>query len=76
MSYYSRKHLELTLDQQHLKDAAGHQKSRSLSPHYSPPRQDHQQWQDRFYDEWLESPEGQRWIDEQAADQQVRQGAY
>ena len=43
--------------------------------HYSP-RQDHQQWQDRFYDEWLESPEGKLWIDEQAADQQVRQGAY
>jgi hypothetical protein len=36
----------------------------------------HQNWQDRYYCEWLNTQEGQQWIDDQAADQQVRQGAY
>ena len=45
MSYYSRKHLELTLDQQRLKDA-GHQQSRHDFVDHDD--QDDQQWQDEY----------------------------
>lgn len=45
MSYYSRKHLELTLDQQRRKDA-GHQQSRH--DFVETDDQDDQQWQDEY----------------------------
>ncbi len=45
MSFYSRKHLELTLDQQRLKDTAGHQQSRH---DFVDNDQDDQQWQEEY----------------------------
>ena len=44
MSYYSRKHLEITLDQQRRKDARPQQSRHDVVEN----NQDDQQWQDEY----------------------------